>query len=35
MLIYSEVPKKGGRLSALFHLYLCGRNAAEWVISMK
>ena len=22
-------------MSALFHLYLCGRNAAEWVICMK
>ena len=27
--------KKGGRLSALFHLYLCGRIAAEWWIFMK
>jgi len=22
-------------LSALFHSYLCGRNAAEWLIQMK
>ena len=27
--------KKGGRLSALFHPNLCGRNAAEWLIAMK
>ena len=27
--------KKGDRLSALFHSYLCGRNAAEWLIQMK
>ncbi len=26
--------KKGGRLSALFHPYLCGRIAAEWLINM-
>ncbi len=26
--------KKGGRLSAHFHLYLCGRIAAEWLIYM-
>ena len=26
---------KGGRLSALFHSYLCGRIAAEWLIIMK
>ena len=25
---------KGGRLSALFHSYLCGRIAAEWLIIM-
>ena len=27
--------KKGGRLSAHFHPYLCGRFAAEWLIFMK
>ncbi len=27
--------KKSGRLSALFHLYLCGRIAAEWLINME
>lgn len=27
--------KKGGRLSVLFHPYLCGHNAAEWLINMK
>ncbi len=27
--------KKGGRLSAYFHSYLCGREAAEWLISVK
>ena len=26
---------KGGRLSALFHSYLCGRIAAEWLIIMR
>ena len=27
--------KKGDRLSALFHPYLCGRNAAEWLIKIR
>lgn len=30
----SQIHKKGGRLSALFHSYLCGRIVAEWLIIM-